>query len=1004
MVTRRDLIRMGALAVTSASCTQIGHANGARLADLDWDTTSDQRPIQSKWAKAKKDPKSFTAYEDPEGDPRPLPSVTVVNPVFRSSIRDFESLDGQWEFALDPESIGFDEEWFDKGGSFSRMIQVPSAWPTQGVGEPGMSHPTHIEGYAIPLRNQYVGSGWYRKILSPRPEWRAKQVWLKIGGVNSQAWFWLNGKYLGHLNRSCGAYKFDLTPRLQDSDNTLVIWVSNRALSKKGLLNWQDQFGGFYRSVELEATSTVYIDDVWARPDFDNHQAHFEMKLTSAGKAAAGNYRVRVAVTTLPDSQPAGEAQMDLTEIAERGNEISLPVSLNPFRSWSPEEPALYRADLVLEYSGQSIDGWVERFGVSSIERRGSDILLNGKKTFLLGFGDDYVYPLTIASPPSRNEHLAHLKLARSYGFNFIRLHSGVESPEYFEAAEEAGMMIQPSLPYEGNRPATRDGCYSPLDDLNELIHNYRRYASLIAYCMGNEGFHHPETQSALYRFSKMMDPTRLVRAQDGVVTDYEGISDIHGGPPGRKPVEQAGITQTMPVVLHEYLNLSGPPDYRLAPLFTGAESPPYEKLLDRPWAPDIPSTLLVQTRPKPLPRSDANGQTDLGISVDMAERVIDAGHEFQSIYQKIGLERARSMKGVTGYNYWTIVDVSALMPQGLLDMFWRAKRSTPEYFRQFNSPVVVLLPDISPYGTDRVLTSGGQRSYRIACSNYGSVDLSGTYASWSLVLDGKTLSHGLLEKVRVPQGEIADMGTLEVTMPDVTSPAEVWLRVQLGDGKAQNSWQFYCFPKNWTHASLRGAFATAAIYGIIRKEYPEVQLLKPETSTPPQDLMLTDRLDKTVLSFAAGGGTAVLLGLSDFAPLQPGVQLGWWGPSNQRGTVMARSKAFGDFPSKDGMPSLAIFGLLRDAVLLEGQLINHVEPLMVTLSERGYSVSVFETRLGAGRLFATGLNLLSGNPEGSYLLDQFVSYVRSRDFAPKKSISLPDLNETIRRSSAAAR
>jgi hypothetical protein len=38
---------MGALAVTSASCTQIGHANGARLADLDWNTTSDQRPTSA---------------------------------------------------------------------------------------------------------------------------------------------------------------------------------------------------------------------------------------------------------------------------------------------------------------------------------------------------------------------------------------------------------------------------------------------------------------------------------------------------------------------------------------------------------------------------------------------------------------------------------------------------------------------------------------------------------------------------------------------------------------------------------------------------------------------------------------------------------------------------------------------------------------------------------------------------------------------------------------------
>ena len=124
-----------------------------------------------------------------------------------------------------------------------------------------------------------------------------------------------------------------------------------------------------------------------------------------------------------------------------------------------------------------------------------------------------------------------------------------------------------------------------------------------------------------------------------------------------------------MPVVLHEYLNLSAPPDYRLAPLFKGAEPPPYDQMLDRPgFDPNIQRSPFVRTEPKPIPGS--NGKTDLGISAALAERVIEGGHELQSIYQKIGLERARSMKGVAGYNYWTIVDINALMPQGLLDIF----------------------------------------------------------------------------------------------------------------------------------------------------------------------------------------------------------------------------------------------------------------------------------------------------------------------------------------------
>jgi beta-galactosidase len=1014
MVTRRDLIKLGVVAATSAGCGQVARASGALPADVDSAPLTDQQAREPKVSGANQQ-NSWRPYVEIIGaDPYPGPSVTVVNPIFRSPIRGFESLDGEWDFALDPETIGFEQGWFKGSGPFNRKIQVPGVWSTQGVGEPGMSHPTHIEGYSVPLRNQYTGSGWYKKVLTRRPEWNGKQVWLKVGGVNSRAWFWLNGKYIGQLYRSCGAYKFDLTTRIVDGENTFVIWVSNQEPSRKGLLNWIDQFGGFYRSIELETTSAVYLDDVWAQPEVANRRANFVVKLLAAPeppckfegsdliacstKPIAGNYRVRIAVTTLPDGKEAGKAQVDLTEIAQTGTEISVPVSLDPFRPWSPEEPALYRADLVLERDGQSIDGWTERFGVRSIERHGPDLLLNGKKIFLVGFGDDYVYPLTVASPPSRGEHLVHLKIARSYGFNYVRLHTHIETPEYFEAAEDAGIMIQPAIPYEGSRPAVRDGSYSPLDDLDELICNYRRYVSPISYCMGNEGFHHPDTRVALYRFSKMMDPTRMVRAQDGVGTDYEGISDIHGGPIGEEPLRQEEIVQTMPVVLHEYLNLSAPPDYRLAPLFKGAEAPPYDQVFDRRGSdPNLPSSLFVRTEPKLLAGSDVNGATDLGISPALAERVIEGGHELQSIYQKIGLEQARSLKGVTGYNYWTIVDIDALRPQGLLNTFWGPKRSTPEYFRQFNSPVVLLLPDLSPYGTDRVLNSGARRSYRVACSNFGSVELAGETISWKLVLNGNTLSQGRLEKVHIPQGAITDLGTIDLTMPNVSRPAEVFLHVQFEGEKAHNSWQFYCFPENWARVRPGRPLATSAIHSLIAKQYPETKLLSPEMRPDSRDLLFTDRLNEPALKFIEGGGIVLLLSLTDFSPLQPGIRVGWWTANDQRGTAMAASKAFGDFPSKDGVPSFAMFGLIHDAVLLQGQLVNRIEPLMVTLSKLGYSLSVFETRIGSGRLFATGLDLLSGGPEASYLLDQFVSYCGSHDFSPRKSMTLSDLRARIK-------
>jgi len=927
----------------------------------------------------------------------PQPTPTVVNPVFRSKIRGFLSLDGEWQFALDPDGTGEKQRWFSSDAPYSRTIQVPGTWEAQGVGQPGLSNATHIEGYPIPLKNEYVGDAWYRKAFRVPSGWTGKRVWLKIGAVNSEGWFWVNGTYIGFIDRYCGAYKFDITRLVKEgAENTVVVRVSNKVKSHKGLLNWLDQFGGLYRSVELEATSPVYIDDVWARPDFDKRRADFMVTVFAPEpKPVSGNYRLVIKASTLPGGQIAGQAEIPLNEISDTGTEVSVPVNLAPFQPWSPDHPNLYKGDVVLEHDGQEIDSWPTRFGVRKIVREGKDIYLNGKKIFLRGFGDDYVYPLTIASPPSRAIHLKDLKLAKAYGFDYVRLHTHVETPEFFQAADEVGIMVQPALPYEGDRPATQDTCYAPLDDLNDLIHQYRRYVSLTTYCMGNEGWHYQEFRTPLFKFAKLLDPTRLVYAQDGTDIAYEGMSDLMGGPTGRTPVEADEIHGNMPVILHEYLNLSGPPDYRLAKMFTGAEAPPYSGSLHGPgFDQNVPKQLFVNTEPEPL----STGGTSLGVSPSLAERVVLSGQELQSIYQKLGLERARATAGVRGYDYWTIVDVNALMPQGLLNMFWQPKMSTPEYFRRFNSPAVLLLPGLSPYGKDRIYTSGQKVSHRIECSNYSPSAIDNATVSWTAEAEGKVYAQGKLQSVNVPQGAIGPLGSIDFTMPEVDHPMKIELQVKIDGLGIENQWGFFCFPAKWAHARMRSAWASKTVYDKLHASYRGLRLAGPSLTRKrgTGQLLVTENMGPQEIDFMKSGGTVLLLGLKNFSPLQPGVWLGWWGPNNQRGTAMANSPAFGSFPAEEGMPSFAIFRIMHDATLLKGNLVNHVDPLMLTLSRSGYSMSVFQSRVGSGKLFASGLDLLSDDPEGAYLLDQFMKYVQSDQFKPTNGIAPNDLQALL--------
>ena len=181
----------------------------------------------------------------------------VVNPVLRSPLRQTLSLDGTWDFATDPSGVGEAQQWFKPDHSLPHRItiKVPGCWEAQGVGGPGNSTTVTPERSIRPLRGSYVGTAWYRKEVTVPKRWAGKQLWLKIGGVDPQGWFWVNGTYLGHNDCYCGTYKYDITDLAEPGARMVVVAkVRNDVPSRKGLMGWIQRFGGLYRSVELEAT------------------------------------------------------------------------------------------------------------------------------------------------------------------------------------------------------------------------------------------------------------------------------------------------------------------------------------------------------------------------------------------------------------------------------------------------------------------------------------------------------------------------------------------------------------------------------------------------------------------------------------------------------------------------------------------------------------------------------------------------------------------------------
>ncbi|MBQ6337937.1 MAG: hypothetical protein IJI36_02220, partial [Kiritimatiellae bacterium] len=495
----------------------------------------------------------------------------VVNPVCGNEAGSVISLRGEWEFSTQGRTLGRNGIWqpFYKAKTWgdTRTIQVPGCWEAQGVGTPGDGECWDAvwDHNAKPIRHKHMGNGWYRKTVKIPAAWKGKRVWLKVGGVKSAGWFWVNDRQVALVDNYCGTYKYEVTDLVTPGEDAkVVVLVKNDVPSRKGLFSAMHRWGGIYRDVEFEATPQTFIDDAWVRGLFDEKAAEVHVEVcANAARGAPQTCQLRVTID--------GRV---VEQTLKPSNSQTLKLPLADFRPWSPEHPNLYTARVDLVVGGQVIQTRRERFGVRKFEVRGKEFYLNGKPFYVRGFGDDHVYPMTGLTPPDRDLHRAHLAKARVAGFNFVRLHTHTELPEYYEVADELGIMIEPELPYYSDSP-TEGFAFDPKRDVTELWRHFRRHPSFAVYSMGNEGSFGPTLDSRLHAYVKAMDPDRLKINQDcqSEKINPPEAADYLGGP--IKPWPRGSFNPERPFVTHEYLNLCIKCDSRDEARYTGVWMPP---------------------------------------------------------------------------------------------------------------------------------------------------------------------------------------------------------------------------------------------------------------------------------------------------------------------------------------------------------------------------------------------------------------------------------------------
>lgn len=949
------------------------------------------------------------------------PSPAVVNPPVRNKEQHVLSLDGEWTFCTDPNKAGEAGKWFEPKANWpnSRTLVVPGCWEAQGVGTPGehnLLSPINRNISYVPsgMKTEYEGIGWYRKELSVPAAWVGQQVWLKFGGVNAVGRAYVNATPvadLGGPGKYCGTYKYNVTDLLKPGEPAvIVVMVRNDVPSSKGSRNLARRYGGIDGSVELEATPALLIDYADVLADAARQTATVNLALRHAGAKPEDPAHVEVNVV-VRDAGGRIVGQKDEIKFEWTGEtgagQVDIPLS--PCALWSPEHPVLHTAEITLLQDGKVIHGWTERFGIANWTTQGSDILLNGRKFFARGIGFDSHWPLNISYPLDHETLRQFMRLIRSYGFNYIRHWAHTPPPEFCEAAAEEGICLTVELPYYHTLPHNRQGRHQnermpaeydiPATDLNELIAQYRRHPSICTFSGGNEGTLNADLPSLLKTVHEKA-PGKLWTVNTGHTYNRPGVADYKADYFSRiNNGKFAPSIPNFPHILHEYSNPSYAHDPRIAGKYTTGYLPP------------IPLEIYKKQ------------VAETGLSWPWVNAVLDASLEMLFYYQKLAIENARVWNDppLSGYHLWGSINGDshfyARQNGGLFDAFLgQQKGGSPEYFQQFNMPVVLLCkitpqgapfltsltnghgsgakgPKVEAYPEQLVFTSGNVIDLDFQVSNYGEAALKGTL-DWSISDGRKTLLEKSVD-CRVEQGSVVSVNKVSWTVPELTEAVRLTVTARLRGTNTRNSWDIWVFPKPEAYSrSLSGVAASSEDFTKLKDRYPGLIEYKP--GAPMGDdfnLLITSSIDHAK-DACDKGKRVVLLSFRGFTLQSPKAEGGEWNPTPQQGTAIDHVfPVFRHFPIKSYLEP--VFKRLINTALPMSPALQNVRPFMVGAgvlpgrkgeTRQGFLLYAYETASGKGRLLATGLNLLSEAPEAAALLDGFIAYAQSDAFNPKGS------------------
>ena len=914
------------------------------------------------------------------------------------SHRETMLLNGSWQFALDTARIGIAEKWYAQ--ALSDSVKLPG---TLDENKKGIPNTNRLETMRLSRELMYAGMAWYQKEVTIPESWKGQNIRLMMERTKPTR-VWVDTVLIGSNDDILTAQYYDLSSCLTPGKHIITILVNNgygsvprgitgsHAWTEHTQSNWNGIIGKFC----LEASNPRHIENIQVYPD-----------------VASKNILVKVRIYSQEGNPEKTELLLQAyawnTEKKHNVSSISFPVTLktgentveltynmgNKTRLWSEFNPALYKLTVTLK-SKKVLDNTTVDFGMRKFSTLGTQFTINDTKTFLRGKHDACVFPLTGYPPMDVEGWQKVFRIAKSYNINFYRFHSWTPPLAAFEAADIEGIYLQPELPFWGGFSKERNPDLNAflLKEGKHILEVYGNHASFVMFALGNELSGDFDVMKDFLNHFKSLDNRHLMaygsnnylgfrgqaEGEDyyagcrvGADTDTTYSTHIRGSFSfadandggyinGRYPstdLNYAGAISkcSVPAISTEVGQYQIYPNYDEIEKYTGVM---------KPWNFEVFRERLKE-----------NNLSDQALDFFRASGASSA------ICYKADIEMAIRTPGFGGFHLLDLQDFpgqgTALV--GLIDAFMDSKGViTPEEFSQFCNRVVPLVIMEKYCWTNNETFTGG-----IQVANYSGETLKAQPVKWELKnIRGEIIFQNEVI-ADILQGGLNDVASLNIDLSRITKAEKLSLSIGLEGTQYKNSYPLWVYPAD-------------------------------VDTKVPENILVSEKLDKTTLTKLAGGATVLLFPESDdITDLSVGGLFtpDYWNyrmfkgisESNKRpvspGTMSILTNPelplLSDFPTEfhTDWQWWPIVKNSRPFILDNTP--KDYRPLVQVVDniERNHKLGlIFEFAVGKGKLLVcmSDLKVIQDKPEARQLYSSMLKYMSSDKFNPTQALTQEEL------------